>query len=225
MSTCSIIHHVVMKLFIDSANIEEIRKAAKWGIIEGVTTNPSLIAKEKGDFRAIVSEICTLIDGPISAEVMAETVAEMIAEARSLAEWHKNIVIKIPCTFDGLTVARKLEAENISTNVTLVFSPNQVLLAALAGASFISPFVGRLDDAGENGLNMIARSLKILKNYGFASQIIAASIRSPLTVALSAELGTHIATVPFKILEQMIAHPLTDVGIERFKREWRASSK
>jgi len=211
-----------MKLFIDSANLNEIKKAASWGVVDGATTNPSLIAKEGRDFKETVIEICEIVKGPVSAEVMSPDAKGMIVEAEKLAKWHKNVIIKIPCTEEGIKAAKTLEAKGIKTNVTLVFSPNQVLLAAKAGASYISPFVGRLDDVGEDGLTMIDESLQILQNYGFKSQIIVASVRSPLTVQSAAAMGAHVATVPFKILEQMFKHPLTDVGIEKFKKDWHS---
>lgn len=214
-----------MKLFIDSANINEIKTAASWGIIDGVTTNPSLIAKEGGDFKETVKEICKIVNGPISTEVLSFEADEMISEAKVLADWHKNITIKIPCTAEGLKAVRKLSRLKIKTNVTLVFSANQVLAAAKAGATFISLFVGRLDDAGEDGLAMVEESLKILKNYNFKSELIVASIRSPLTVQKCASLGAHVATVPFKVLEQMLKHSLTDAGIERFLKDWESVKK
>jgi len=209
-----------MKFFIDTANVEEIKKAVAWGLVDGVTTNPSLVAKEGRDFKQTVLEICELVDGPVSAEVISLEADKMVEEAKDLAKWHKNVIIKLPCTTEGLKACKKLESSGIKTNVTLVFSSNQVLCAAKAGASYISPFVGRLDDAGEDGLKMIEESLQIIKNYGFTSQIIVASIRSPLTVAKAAELGAHVATIPFKIMEQLVKHPLTDVGIKKFLADW-----
>lgn len=209
-----------MRFFLDTANVEEVKKAVSWGIIDGVTTNPSLVAKEGRDFKQTVLEICALVSGPVSAEVMSPEAEKMVSEGRELAAWHKNVIIKIPCTAEGLKATKILESEGIRINVTLVFSANQVLCAAKAGASYISPFVGRLDDAGEDGLKMIEESVQIIKNYGFSSQIIVASIRSPLTVSKAALLGAHVATVPFKILEQMIKHPLTDAGIKKFVEDW-----
>jgi len=209
-----------MKFFIDTANIEEIKIAQAWGVVDGVTTNPSLVAKEGKNFKDVVLEICSIVDGPISAEVISLEADKMIAEAKELAAWHKNIVIKIPCTPDGLRAVKELSKLNIKTNVTLVFSTNQVLLAAKAGATYISPFVGRLDDVGEDGLQMIADSVAIIKNYNFSSQILVASIRSPLTVQKAAVLGAHVATIPFKVLQQMFKHPLTDNGIKTFLADW-----
>lgn len=210
-----------MKLFIDTANLEEIKIAASWGIIDGVTTNPSLIAKEKGgDFKQIVTEICSLIDGPISAEVMSLEAGKMVEEAKKISKWHKNIVIKIPCTIEGIKATKALSKLGIKINVTLVFSANQVLLACKAGATYISPFVGRLDDNGQDGLDLVAESLEIIDNYGFTSQLIVASIRSAITVKNAARLKAQVATVPFKILQQMFGHPLTDKGINQFLLDW-----
>jgi len=214
-----------MKLFIDSANISEIKKAASWGIIDGATTNPSLIAKEGRDFKQTVIEICKIIDGPVSAEIMSTETDKMVEEAKELAKWHKNVTIKIPCTTEGLATTKELAKLGIKTNVTLVFSANQVLLAAKAGATFISVFVGRLDDAGENGLATVDESMQILNNYNFKSELIVASVRSPLTVQHAAAIGAHIATVPYKILEQMMKHSLTDAGIEKFVKDWESTKK
>lgn len=214
-----------MKLFIDSANLEEIKTAASWGIINGVTTNPTLVAREGGDFRETIREICKIVNGPVSAEILSLEADEMVREARQLADWHKNVTIKIPCTPEGLKAAKALARFKIKTNVTLVFSANQVLAAAKAGATFISLFVGRLDDAGEDGLAVVEESLKILKNYDFKSELIVASVRSPLTVQRVAVLGAHIATVPYKVLEQMLKHSLTDAGIERFLKDWESVKK
>ena len=214
-----------MKFFIDTANIEEIKIAHAWGVVDGVTTNPSLVAKEGRDFKQVVLEICNIVDGPVSAEVIGLEAEGMIAEAKELANWHKNVVIKIPCTPDGLKAVKQLTILGIKTNVTLVFSANQVLLAAKAGATYISPFVGRLDDAGEDGLQMIANSVAIIKNYNFSSQILVASIRSPITVQKAAVLGAHVATIPFKVLQQMFKHPLTDNGIKTFLDDWAKLKK
>jgi len=211
-----------MKIFIDSANIEEIKEANSWGIVDGVTTNPTLVAREGRNFKQVVLEICEIVDGPISAEVVSLKAGEMIEEAKEISKWHKNIIIKIPCTAEGLKAVKKLTAEGIKTNVTLVFSANQVLLAAKAGATYISPFVGRLDDMGEDGLMMIESSMDVIENYGYESQILVASIRSPLTVEKSAVIGAHVATIPFKVLKQMIKHPLTDNGIDAFLKDWES---
>lgn len=209
-----------MQLFIDSANLEEIKTAASWGILNGATTNPSLIAKEGKDFKKTILEICKLIKGPVSAETVSLDAAGMVKEGKEFAGWHKNIYVKVPCTIEGIKAVQAFKKLKIRTNVTLVFSPNQVLLAAKAGADLISPFVGRLDDAGEDGMEMIAKSIAIIENYNFTSRILVASVRSPLMVERAAILGAHIATVPFKILEQMYQHPLTDSGIKKFLEDW-----
>lgn len=209
-----------MKFFIDTANIEEIKIAHAWGLVDGVTTNPSLVAKEGRDFKQVVMEICDIVDGPVSAEVISLEADKMIEEAKELAAWHKNVVVKIPCTPDGLKAVKAVTKLGIKTNVTLVFSANQVLLSAKAGATFISPFVGRLDDIGDDGLQMIADSVTVIKNYNFTSQILVASIRSPITVQKAAVLGAHVATIPFKVLQQLFKHPLTDSGIKTFLDDW-----
>lgn len=213
-----------MKFFIDTANVDEIRKAGKLGIISGVTTNPSLIAKEGRDFKEVVKEITSIVDGPISAEVISYDAENMIKEARELSKIHKNIVVKIPMTSDGLEAVSELSKENIRTNVTLIFSVTQALLAAAAGASYVSPFVGRLDDIGFDGINLISEIAEIFKIYGIKSEIITASVRGPLHVLQAAKQGADIATVPYKVFMQMIKHPLTDAGIERFKKDWEGSN-
>ncbi len=213
-----------MKFFIDTANVEEIKKASKLGVICGVTTNPSLIAKEGRDFTAVVTEITSIVDGPISAEVISDDAAGMIKEARELVKIHKNIVIKIPMTIHGLEAVHTLSAEKIRTNVTLIFSATQALLAAAAGASYVSPFVGRLDDIGYEGMNLISEIANIFKIYEIKAEIITASIRGPLHVLQAAKQGAHIATVPYKVFEQMIQHPLTDAGIARFKQDWEGAN-
>lgn len=200
--------------------MEEIREAAALGIISGVTTNPSLVAKEGRDFFEVLKEITGLVDGPISAEVISTEAAGMVAEAEELAAIHPNIVIKIPMLPEGIKAVKALEARGIRTNVTLVFSANQALLAALAGASFVSPFVGRLDDAGHDGIAVVADIVEIFDTYGFSTQVIAASIRHPLHVVQAAQAGAHIATVPYKVLMQMFKHPLTESGIKRFLDDW-----
>jgi len=215
-----------MKLFIDTANINEIKEAYSWGIICGVTTNPSLIAKEGRDFKEVVNEICSIVDGPISAEVISLKAEGMIEEARDLAKIHKNVVIKIPMTAEGLKAVSVLSKEGIKTNVTLIFSAAQALLAAKAGATYVSPFVGRLDDIGQNGIELIREIVQIFRNYpDIKTEIIAASIRHPIHVIEAAKAGAHIATVPFKVLEQMTKHALTDVGIERFLKDWEKVPK
>lgn len=214
-----------MKIFIDTANVNEIREAESWGILSGVTTNPSLIAKEGRDFIEVVKEITSIVDGPISAEVISLDHEGMIKEARELSKIHKNIVIKIPMTIEGLKAVKVLSKEGIKTNVTLIFSASQALLAAKAGASYVSPFVGRLDDTGEEGLTIIKEIVTIFNNYGIKTEIIAASIRHPMHVINAAIAGAHIATIPYKILEQMTKHPLTDAGIKRFLDDWKKVPK
>ncbi len=209
-----------MKIFIDTANVEEIKKAHRLGVISGVTTNPSLIAKEGRNFQEVVQEICSIVDGPISAEVISLKADEMVREAEVLAKIHPNVVIKIPMVPEGLTAAKELKQRGIKTNVTLVFSANQALLAALAGATFVSPFVGRLDDMGQDGMELIRDIVDIYEIYGFDTEIIAASIRHPIHVTQSAKAGAHIATIPYKIIMQMAKHPLTDLGVERFLADW-----
>ena len=210
-----------MKIFIDTANLKEIREAASMGLVDGVTTNPSLIAKEGRPFREIIREICAVVNGPISAEVVAENAAGMIQEARALADIHPNLVTKIPMTAEGLKAAKTLEAEHIRTNVTLVFSPLQALLAAKAGASFVSPFIGRLDDLGQRGMDLIEQALTIFENYDFPTEVIVASIRHPLHVVEAALLGADICTIPYKVILQLTQHPLTDQGIARFLADWK----
>ena len=209
-----------MKLFIDTANVEEIKKANDMGIICGVTTNPSLISKEGRVFKEVVEEITQIIDGPISAEVVSLDAEGMVREAVQLSKIHKNIVVKIPITAEGLKAVNILKKEGIKTNMTLVFSAGQGLLAARAGASYVSPFVGRLDDVGNNGMELISELVGIFNNYDIDTEIIAASIRNPVHVIQAAKLGCHIATVPYKVLMQLIEHPLTDKGIDRFLKDW-----
>lgn len=209
-----------MKLFIDTANLDEIRWANDLGVICGVTTNPSLIAKEGMDFEEVIREITGMVDGPISAEVVATDTEGMVREGRELAAIHPNIVIKIPITEDGLRAVKILAKEGIRTNVTLIFSPAQALLAAKAGASFVSPFIGRLDDISDNGVKVIADISEIFNRHGIQTEIIAASIRGPQDVTDAAKNGAHIATVPCKVLRQMMKHPLTDIGIRRFMDDW-----
>ncbi len=211
-----------MKLFIDTANIDEIREINDWGIICGVTTNPSLIAKEGRVFEEVIAEITSIVDGPISAEVISLKADEMVKEARELAKIHKNIVIKIPMTAEGLKATKVLSAEGIKTNVTLIFSAAQALLAAKAGATFVSPFVGRLDDIASNGMDLVADIALIFDNYGIETEIIAASVRGPQDVVDAAKCGAHIATIPYKVFGQMLKHPLTDAGIERFLADWKS---
>ena len=211
-----------MKLFLDTANVDEIRRAASWGILDGVTTNPTLIAKEGRDFRKTVEEIATIVDGPISAEVVSEKAEDMLREAEPLAKIHPNVVIKIPMTAEGLKAVKALSAKGVKTNVTVVFSPLQAMLAAKAGATFVSPFVGRLDDIGHVGMDTIRQIVAVYDNYGYETEVLAASIRHPTHVLEAALAGAHVATIPYKVLEQMVKHPLTTAGIEQFNKDWAA---
>jgi transaldolase len=211
-----------MKIFLDTANVAQIREAARWGVLDGVTTNPTLVAREKRPFHEAVREICGIVDGPVSAETVSLDAPAIVAEGRQLAKIHDRVVVKVPVMKEGLAATRALAAEGIRVNVTLVFSPGQVLLAAKAGAAYISPFVGRLDDIGQQGMEMVEQSLEILRNFDYAAEIIVASVRSPLHVVQAAALGAHIATVPFAVLEQVVRHPLTDAGIEKFLADARS---
>ncbi|EIV99430.1 fructose-6-phosphate aldolase [Thermoanaerobacter siderophilus] len=212
-----------MKFFIDTANVNEIREANELGVIAGVTTNPSLIAKEGRDFIEIVKEITAIVDGPISVEVISTEHEGMIKEAKELANIHENIVIKIPMTVEGLKAVKVLSKEGIKTNVTLIFSATQALLAARAGATYVSPFVGRLDDISTDGMSLISQIVQIFKNYGIKTEIIVASVRNPVHVLEAAKLGADIATVPYKVIMQMVKHPLTDIGIEKFMKDWESA--
>lgn len=209
-----------MRLFIDSANVEEIREVSEWGVVSGVTTNPSLIAKEGRNFIQVVKEICEIVDGPISAEVVSLKAQDMLPEAETLAAIHPNVIIKVPMTEEGLKAVKLLSKKGIKTNVTLVFSANQALLAARAGASFVSPFVGRIDDVGQDGIQVVAETVQVFAQHGLDTEIIAASIRHPLHVLDSAKVGSDIATVPYGVLKKMVRHPLTDVGVESFLKDW-----
>jgi len=213
-----------MKFFIDTANVDEIRKANDMGVISGVTTNPSLIAKEGRDFNEVIREITSIVDGPISGEVKATTIdAEgMIKEGREIAAIHKNMIVKIPMTEEGLKAVKQLSSEGIKTNVTLIFTANQALLAAEAGATYVSPFLGRLDDISTVGVDLISDIVQIFDNYGYDTEIIAASVRNPIHVTDCALAGADIATVPYKVIQQMTKHPLTDQGIEKFQADYRA---
>jgi len=214
-----------MKFFIDTANIDEIKEAHSMGMVDGVTTNPSLIAKEDRDFEEIIKEICQLVDGPISAEVISIDTQGMIKEARDLAKIHDNIVVKIPMTVDGLKATRQLSEEGIKTNVTLVFSPLQALMAAKAGATYVSPFIGRLDDLSQEGLLLVEQIVEIYSNYAFDTEIIVASVRNPLHVLESALMGADIATIPFSVLGKLAAHPMTDKGLKAFLDDWKKTKK
>ncbi|MDP4143645.1 MAG: fructose-6-phosphate aldolase [Bacillota bacterium] len=210
-----------MKLFIDTADVNEIREANDMGVICGVTTNPSLIAKQGRDFNEIIKEITSIVDGPISGEVIALDVKEMIQEGREIAKIHKNMVVKIPMTEEGLKAVKVLSKEGIKTNVTLIFTPGQALLAARAGATYVSPFLGRLDDINTNSIELIKTIVAIFKVHGIETEIIAASIRNPMHITDAAVAGAHIATVPYKVIKQMLKHPLTDSGIEKFMKDWK----
>lgn len=214
-----------MKIFIDTANIEQIKEVNSWGILDGVTTNPSLIAKEKKDFATIVNEICEVVDGPISVEVISLKADGMFAEGMRLAAVNENIVIKVPMTEEGLKATKLLSNEGVAVNMTLIFSANQALLAAKAGARYVSPFVGRLDDVGQDGMTLISDIMDILDNYDFDTEVIVASIRDPVQVTDAARMGAHVATIPFDVLKKMFKHPLTDIGIERFMKDWEKVSK
>jgi transaldolase len=214
-----------MRIFLDTANIDQIRQAAKLGIISGVTTNPSLMSKEgTADYEKVVKTICSIIPGSVSAEVIAEDTESMIKEARIKASWAPNVTIKIPATIEGLEATSILSKENIEINFTLCFSVNQALLAALAGATYVSPFIGRLDDAGHDGMQVVKDIVDIFKHYELPTQVIASSIRHPLHCVTAAKAGAHIATIPYNILKQMIRHPLTDVGVARFLADWQRVS-
>ncbi len=214
-----------MKFFVDSANVEEIKEAASLGIVDGVTTNPTLLAKETGSPEEIFKKICEVVDGPVNAEVVSLDWQGIVEEGRELAKIHPNIVIKIPMTKDGLKAVKVFAQEEIKTNVTLIFSPIQALMAARAGATYVCPFVGRLDDIGQNGMDVIAEIKQIFDNYMIETEIIVASIRHPMHVVESALIGADIATVPFAVIEKMIKHPLTDIGIERFLADWEKVQK
>lgn len=214
-----------MKFFIDTANIEEIKEANAMGMVDGVTTNPSLIAKEGGDFKEMITEICSIVDGPISAEVISLETDGMVSEARDLAKIHDNIVIKIPMTVDGLKAVRQLTDEGIKTNVTLIFSPLQALMAAKAGATYVSPFVGRLDDLSQEGMLLVDQIVEMYSNYAYDTEIIVASIRNPLHVLESALMGADIATIPFNVLSKLASHPLTDKGIKAFLDDWKKTGQ
>lgn len=210
-----------MKFFIDTANIEEITKANELGMVDGVTTNPSLVAKEGREFKGLLKEICDLVDGPVSAEVVSVDTDGMVREARELAGMADNIVVKIPLIEEGLKAVKILAQEGIKTNVTLCFSPVQALMAAKAGAAYISPFVGRLDDISHRGMELAEQIITIYENYGFETEVIVASVRNPIHVLDAALMGADIATIPFKVIRQLIKHPLTDIGLEKFLADWK----
>lgn len=210
-----------MKFFIDSANIDEIKNAVALGLCDGVTTNPTLLAKESGSAADIYKAICAIVDGPVNAETISIQAEDIVREGRKLAAIHANIVVKIPCTPEGLVAVKQLEDEGIRTNVTLIFSPMQALLAAKAGASFVCPFVGRLDDAGQDGMEVVEQILSIFENYGIACEIIVASIRGVQHVLTSARIGAHIVTIPFAVIKKLVSHPLTDAGVALFLDDWQ----
>ncbi len=211
-----------MKIFLDTANIDQIRHGVRLGVVTGVTTNPSIVSREgKVDYRRLVQQICAIVPGPVSTEVLGQDVESMVAEAREIAKWADNVVVKIPASLEGLEATAVLARENIKVNFTLCFTLNQAILGAEAGAAFVSPFVGRLDDIGEDGMKVVADVVEYLDYYRLPTQVIAASIRHPHHCFMAAKIGAHIATVPYEVLLQMIKHPLTDIGIERFKNDWK----
>ena len=214
-----------MKFFIDTANIEEIKKAVALGMVDGVTTNPSLIAKEDRPFEDLLLEICDLVDGPVNGEVISLDAEGMVEEGRKLAAYHANIVVKIPMTTEGLKAVKILSSENIKTNVTLIFSSTQALMAAKAGASYVSPFVGRLDDISQVGMDLVNDIMNIYGNYGYETEVIVASIRNPVHVVEAALIGADISTIPFKVIDQLAKHPLTDIGMEKFLADWEKRAK
>ena len=214
-----------MKFFIDTANLNEIREAVAMGILDGVTTNPSLIAKEGRNFKETILEICGMVNGPVSVEVVSTESAGMCKEAHDFATWHKNVVVKLPTTKEGLKACKCLTEAGIRTNLTLCFSPNQALMVAKAGATYVSPFVGRLDDISHVGMDLVRQIVQIYKNYDYKTQVLAASLRHPLHVVEAALAGAHVATIPFKVLDQMIKHPLTDRGLEQFLKDWEKAKK
>jgi transaldolase len=214
-----------MKFFIDTANMKEIEEAASMGVLDGVTTNPSLISKEGRSFKELIVEICKIVDGPVNAEVTATEHKAMVREGRDLAKLHKNVYVKVPMTIDGLKATKALTAEGIRINVTLIFSPTQALMAAKAGAKFASPFIGRLDDVSIVGMDLIGQIVTIYENYGYDTEVLAASIRNPVHVVEAAMLGAHIATMPFSVIKQLARHPLTDVGLKKFLEDWEKIPK
>ena len=214
-----------MKFFIDTANIDEIKEAAALGILDGVTTNPSLVSKEGKDFRKLLDEILKIVDGPVSAEVISTDYDSIVKEGRELASIHKNIVVKIPLIKEGLKACKTLTSEGIKVNVTLCFSPNQAILAAKAGATYVSPFVGRLDDISTDGMDLISQIVQIYRNYNFKTQVLVASVRHPLHVVESALIGADVCTIPFDVIKKMFNHPLTDIGLEKFLSDWKKLKK
>ena len=214
-----------MKFFIDTANVKEIREAASLGVVDGVTTNPSLVSKEGRDFKQVITEICSIVDGPISAEAVSLEADKMVIEGTDLAKIHKNIVVKLPMTKEGLKATKILAGKGIRVNMTRVFSPAQALLAAKVGAAYVSPFVGRLDDISHDGMDLVRQVVTIFDNYGYPTEVIVASVRNPLHVVDAALAGAHIATIPFSVIDQIVKHPLTDIGIEKFLADWKKLEK
>lgn len=214
-----------MQIFLDTANLDHIREAASWGIIDGITTNPSLVSKEKMKFEDLIKEICRIVPGPVSVECVSTEAKAIIKEAKKLAKMSENVVVKVPINVEGLKAIKALAMEGIDVNTTLIFSPSQALLAAKAGARYVSPFVGRLDDISHDGLELVDQILTIFNNYGFETEVIVASIRHPLHVVEAALIGADIATLPFSSLEKLVKHPLTDIGIERFLNDWKKVQK
>jgi len=213
-----------MEIFIDTADINEIKEAVSWGIIEGVTTNPTLVAKTGKTFEQVVKEVIKVVDGPINFEAVSESAPEIIKESKKLASIHPNVVVKIPITPEGIKAVKALSGQGVKTNVTLCFSPLQAIIAAKAGANYVSPFVGRLDDISTEGMNLIADIVQIYECYGYATKVIVASVRHPIHVLEAARMGAHVATVPFGVLKQMFVHPLTDIGIKKFLDDWKKCS-
>lgn len=222
VQTCPIPKETIMKLYLDTGNVDEIREAASYGLVDGITTNPSLVSKEGRDFKDLLSEICTLVDGPISAEVVSVEAESMVKEGRELAKIHKNIVVKVPLIPEGLKATQQMSSEGIRVNVTLCFSATQALLAAKSGAWCVSPFIGRLDDISSDGMDLIEQILTIYENYDFSTQVLVASVRHIQHVVDAALLGGHICTMPYKVFQQLVKHPLTDMGLKNFLADWEA---
>ncbi|HJU29105.1 MAG TPA: fructose-6-phosphate aldolase [Candidatus Binataceae bacterium] len=214
-----------MKFFVDSADVGEIRECVSWGLADGVTTNPSLLAKTGRPYDEVLREICAIVDGPVSAEVVATDAPAMLEQGQKLARLHSNIVVKCPLTLEGLKATRALSSRGIKVNVTLIFSPLQALAAAKCGAAFVSPFVGRLDDIGQDGFVTVEQTVRIFRNYNYPAQVLVASIRSPSHLLRAAEIGAHVATLPFNVIRQILQHPLTDIGLERFLADWRKTNQ
>lgn len=216
-----------MKFFLDTANLDEIKDAASYGVLDGVTTNPSLVANEGGQrgFKELVREICEIVNGPVSAEVISTDIERMLDEARELSQIHRHVVVKMPLTEDGIRATKKVSEEGIRVNVTLIFSPSQALLAAKAGAAYISPFVGRLDDISNIGMDIVREIVGIYKNYAYPTEVLVASVRHPVHVVEAAKTGAHIVTMPYRVFKQLVKHPLTDIGLERFLSDWGKGKK